>query len=108
MVLIKKSCPFSLIRQYEVTPNCLSVKMTSASNQELEIAFVYNPNDEMDKIRNLKAAVTHLADNGCTNQLIIANKMVTKIPTMRPEIFSLDYKRMMFSLMSTDSYTPIT
>ena len=66
MVLIRKTCLFSLIRPYEVTPNCLFVKMTSASNQELEIA-----NDEMDKIRNLKAAVTHLADSGCTNQLII-------------------------------------
>ena len=36
------------------------MKMTSASNQELEIAFVYNPNDELDKIRNLKAAVTQI------------------------------------------------
>ena len=69
MVLIRKTCPFSLIRHYEVTPNCLSVKMTSASNQELEIAFVYYPNDELDKIRNLKAAVTHLAGNGCTNNM---------------------------------------
>ena len=34
-------------------------------------------------------------------------KMKTKIPIMRPEIFSLDYRRMMFSLMSTDSYTPM-
>jgi len=70
-VLIRISCPFSVIRNYEVTPFCLSVKMVSASNQELEIAFVYNPNDEMEKIRNLKAVVTQLADNGCTNQLII-------------------------------------
>ena len=53
--------------------NCLSVRLVSASNQELEIAFVYNPNNEMDKIRNLKAAVTHLAGNGCTNQLIIGD-----------------------------------
>merc|ERR1711978_347732 len=67
MVLIRKTCPFRLIRHYEATPNCLSVKMISASNQELEIAFVYNPNDEMEKIRNLKAAVTHLANNGCSN-----------------------------------------
>ena len=42
MVLIRKTCPFRLIRCYEVTPNCLSMKMVSASNQELEIAFVYN------------------------------------------------------------------
>ena len=34
MVLIRKTCPFRLIRCYEVTPNCLSVKMVSASNQE--------------------------------------------------------------------------
>ena len=73
MVLIRKSCPFSPIRHYEVTPNCLSVRLVSASNQELEIAFVYNPNDELDKIRNLKAAVTHLDGNGCTNQLIIGD-----------------------------------
>ena len=49
----------------------LSVKIISASNQHLEIAFVNNPNDEIEKIRNIKAAVTYLADNGCTNQLII-------------------------------------
>ena len=73
LVLIRKSCPFNLISSYEVTPNCLSVKLVSASNQELEIAFVYNPNDELEKIRNLKAAVTHLAGNGCLNQLIIGD-----------------------------------
>ena len=73
MVLIRKSCPFSPIRHYEVTSNCLSVRLVSASNQELEIAFVYNPNGEMEKIRNLKAAVTYLADNGCKNQLIIGD-----------------------------------
>ena len=28
---------------------------------------------KLRKIRNLKAAVTHLADNGCTNQLIIGD-----------------------------------
>ena len=32
MVIIRKICPFRLIRCYEVTPNCLSVKMVSASN----------------------------------------------------------------------------
>jgi len=73
LVLIRKSCPFSLISSCEVTPNCLSVKLVSASNQELEIAFVYNPNDELEKIRNLKAAVTHLAGNGCLNPLIIGD-----------------------------------
>ena len=73
MVLIRKSSPFTPVRHYKVTPDCLSVKLVSASNQELEIAFVYNPNGEMEKIRNLKAAVTHLADNGCKNQLIIGD-----------------------------------
>ena len=73
MVLIRKSSPFSPVRHYKVTSDCLSVKLVSASNQELEIAFVYNPNGEMEKIRNLKAAVTHLADNGCKNQLIIGD-----------------------------------
>ena len=47
--------------------------MISSSNQQLEIAFVYNPNDEIEKIRNIKAAVTHLADNGCSNELIIGD-----------------------------------
>jgi len=73
MVLIRKICLFRLIRCYEVTPNCLYVKMVSAYNQALEIAFVYNPNDEIEKIRNIKAAVTHLADNGCSNELIIGD-----------------------------------
>ena len=36
LVLIRKSCPFSLISSSEVTPNCLSVKLVSASNQELK------------------------------------------------------------------------
>ena len=73
MVLIRKTCPFKLNCHQDVRPNCLAVKLTSASNQELEIAFVYNPNDELEKIRNLKAAVTHLAGNGCLNQLIIGD-----------------------------------
>ena len=73
MVLIRKTCLFRLIRCYEVTSHSLFVKIISASNQHLEIAFVYNPNNEIEKIRNLKAAVTHLADNGCTNQLIIGD-----------------------------------
>ena len=47
--------------------------LTSASKQDLEIAFFYNANDEVEKIKNLKAAVTHLADNGCANQLIIGD-----------------------------------
>ena len=36
MVLIRKSCPFTLNCHQEVTPNCLAVKLTSASKQELE------------------------------------------------------------------------
>ena len=56
-----------------MTLKCLSVKLTSASKQELEIAFVYNLNDEVEKIKNLKAAVTHLAENGCANKLIIGD-----------------------------------
>ena len=73
IVLIRKSCPFKLNCHQVVTPNCLAVKLTSASKQELEIAFVYNANDEVDKIKNRKATVTHLADNGCANQLIIGD-----------------------------------
>ena len=38
LVLIRKSCPFSLISSYEVTPNCLSVKLVSASNQEYPLS----------------------------------------------------------------------
>ena len=39
MVLIRKTWPFRLICCYEVTPDCLSVKMISPSNQYLEIHF---------------------------------------------------------------------
>ena len=53
MVLLRKSCPFKLVNFKEVSSNCLSIKLESASNQELEIAFMYNPNDEADKISNL-------------------------------------------------------
>ena len=49
------------------------MKLISASKQELEVAFVCNSSDEVDKIKNLKAAVTHLAENGCANQLIIGD-----------------------------------
>ena len=64
MVLIRKSCPFALNCHQVVTPNCLAVKLTS------EIDFVYNPNDEVDKIKNFKAAV---ADNSGANQLSIGD-----------------------------------
>ena len=56
-----------------VTQNCLAVKLKSASNQEIEIAFVYNPNDESDKISNLRKALDHMADNGVKNQMIIGD-----------------------------------
>ena len=59
MVLLRKSCPFKLVKQKEVTSNYLSILLKSASNQELEIAFVYNPNDEADKISNLSKALDH-------------------------------------------------
>ena len=73
MVLLRKSCPFKLVSCKEVSHNCLSIKLESASNQELEIAFVYNPNDEADKISNLSIALDQLSSNGCKNQLIIGD-----------------------------------
>ena len=51
--------------------NCLAVKLKSASNQEIVIAFVYNLNDESDKISNLRKGLDHMADNGTKNQMII-------------------------------------
>ena len=39
--------------------NCLSIQLIPASNQELEIPFVYNPNHETDKNSNLRKAVNH-------------------------------------------------
>jgi len=45
MVLLRKSCPFKLVGHKDVTSKCLSIQFKSSSNQELEIAFVYNPND---------------------------------------------------------------
>ena len=46
MVLLRKSSPFKMDKTEVVTQNCLAVKLKSASNQAIEIAFVYNPNDE--------------------------------------------------------------
>ena len=46
-------------------------QIESASKQELETAFVYNPKDEADKINNLCEAFNQLSSNGCKNQLII-------------------------------------
>ena len=71
IVLWRKLCPFKLVDQKAVTSNCLAVQLKSASNQELEIVFVRNPNDEKDKISNLSKAFEHLAENGSKNQIII-------------------------------------
>ena len=68
---MRKLCPFKLVDQKAVTSNCLAVQLKSASNQELEIVFVRNPNDEKDKISNLSKAFEHLAENGSKNQIII-------------------------------------
>ena len=59
MVLLRKSCPFKLVEHKDATSNCLCVQLQSASNQELKIAFVYNPNDETNKISNLSKALDH-------------------------------------------------
>ena len=67
IVLLMKSCPFKLVSYKPITSNCLAVQLKSASKQELEIAFVFNPNDETDKINN------HLAENESKNQLIIGD-----------------------------------
>ena len=73
MVLLRKSCPFKLVNYEAITTNYFAVQLKSASNQELEIAFVYNPNDETDKISNLSKALDQLCSNGCKNQLIIGD-----------------------------------
>ena len=73
MVLLRESCQFKLVDHKTVTSNCLSVQLESASSQELEITFVYNPNDETDNISNLSKALDHLTSNGCKNQLIIGD-----------------------------------
>ena len=59
MVLLRKSCPFKLVRYKDVTSNYLSVELGSASNQELKIAFLYNPNNKADRISNLRKALNH-------------------------------------------------
>ena len=84
------------------------MKLTSASKQELDIAFFYNPNYEVDKIKNLKAAVTHLADHGCANHLIIGDYNYSmgmlKIHIMHPKSFSLDSRKTTSLLTSTDIF----
>ena len=73
IVLLRKLCPFKLVSHKPLTSNCLAVQPKSASNQELEIVFVYNQNDETDKISNLSKALNHLAENGSKNQMIIGD-----------------------------------
>ena len=67
------SSPFKLVVHKAVTSNCLAIKLKLASNQDLEIAIVYNPNDETDKISNLSKALDHLAENVSKNQMIIGD-----------------------------------
>ena len=67
MVLLRRSCPFKMVKYKDVTSNCLSIPLQSAFNQELEIAFVYNPNNEADKISNLSKGLDQLSSNGCKN-----------------------------------------
>ena len=62
MVLLRKSSPFKLDKTEVITQNCLAVKLRSASNQEIEIAFVYNPNDQSDKISNPRKELYDMAD----------------------------------------------
>ena len=57
----------------KVTCNFLSIKVESAFNKELEIALVYNPNDEANKISNLSNSLDHLASNGSKNQMTIGD-----------------------------------
>ena len=63
---VKENLPVQIL-----SSNCLAIKLKVASNQELEIAFVYNPNDETAIVKNLKKGIHHMADSGCFNQLII-------------------------------------
>ena len=89
MVLLRKSCPFKLFKSKDVTSSCLSILLKSASNQELKIAFVYNPNDEADKICILSKALDQSSSNGCRNQLIIGYFNTS----LSPELDYIDYTR---------------
>ena len=53
------------------------------------IAFVYNPNDETDKISNLSKALDYLASNRCKNQLIIGDYNTS----LNPELDYVDYNQ---------------
>ena len=68
-----------LVKYKDVTSNCFLVSLQSASNQELEIAFMYDPNDEADKISNLSEALDQLSSNGCKNQVIIGARAFLSI-----------------------------
>ena len=59
------------VKYKDVTSNCLLISLQSASNQELEIAFMYDPNDEADNISNLSEALYQLSSNRYKNQVII-------------------------------------
>ena len=87
MVILRKSYQFKLVSSKEVTKNCLSMKMESASKQELEIAFMYNLNDEADKISILNKALDQLSSNGCKNQLIIGDYNTS----LNPKLDSVDF-----------------
>ena len=87
LVLLRKPCPFKLVRYKALTSNCLSVKLESASNQELEIASMYNPNDKAEKISNTSKVLDHLASNGFKNQMIIRDYDTS----LNPELDYIDY-----------------
>ena len=67
------SCPFKLIGHTTVTSNCLSIQLVFASNQELKIAFLFHPNDEKDKVSNLRKSFNYSDDNGSKNKLTIGD-----------------------------------
>ena len=117
MVLLRKTSPFKIEKTETVTQNCLAIKLKSASNQEIEVAFVYNPNDESDKISNVRKALDHLADNGAKNQMIIGDyntsmnfelDYVDYTGDPHKAIFYTVYKKMECILMCTGSSTPTT
>ena len=87
MLLLRKSCPFKLVKYKDITSNCPSILLKSAPNQELEIAFVYNPNDEANKISNLSKAPDQLASNRCKKQLTIRDYNTS----LNPELDYVDY-----------------
>ena len=79
---------------------------------------MYNQNDETDKIRNLRKALNHLADNESTNQLIIGDYN-TRLNT---DLYYVDYSQDPHRalreflhclqdngvfILSTGSYTPM-